>query len=183
MNVKVEKREFHKALRQRACTAVQEALAMELPGLRLSDINADAAQQAGTWNAPLSAPTTAIVPPWEWRRLWRKFSRKACRVDLAVWHNNDLYGLAIGRISPRRVVATIHYLQRSPISDKFFSLGRIATAYLVALGQELGCREVAVDRPLEELLDYYKDLGFTVEVTKGKRVIKLIYPLNTVSLD
>lgn len=118
------------------------------------------------------------MPDWDWKVLWNDFSNKACRVDVAVWVDDSLYGLAIGRVSRRRVVATIHYLQRSPlIPQPGISLGRVATAFLIALAEELGCKEIAVDRPLEALIDYYKNLGFTREVRKGKRIVKLVWKL------
>lgn len=177
-------RQDHAAVRQRAYDAVMAALSIDYPNIKLTEIDGTARAQANSWINPTTPPTTKIVPGWDWKKLWRKFSDKACRVDLAVWDNDVLYGLAIGRVSRRRIMATIHYLQRSPIaSQSGISLGRVATAYLVAMAQELGCKEVAIDQPLKELLGYYKSLGFIKEVTKGTRVIRLIYPINTIMID
>ncbi|UNW12062.1 hypothetical protein MP631_18600 [Xanthomonas phaseoli pv. phaseoli] len=150
----------------------------DFPEVRLTEIDGRARTEANSWMIPVKSPTTAKVPDWDWKDLWKEFSNKACRVDVAVWVNDSLYGLAIGRVSRRRVLATIHYLQRSPLMPQSgISLGRIATAYLVALAEQLGCSEVAVDRPLDELIGYYKNLGFTKEVRKGKKIVKLVWRL------
>nr|WP_313208301.1 hypothetical protein [Stenotrophomonas geniculata] len=173
-----EYRQHHKEVRQRAYEAVMNGLREDFPEIRLTEIDGYARAEANSWLVPINEPTTTQVPGWDWKALWKDFSNKACRVDVAVWVDDSLYGLAIGRVSRRRVVATIHYLQRSPvIPQPAISLGRVATAFLVALAKELRCKEIAVDSPLEALIDYYKSFGFTSEVRKGKRIVKLVWKL------
>lgn len=181
-----ELRRKHSDVRQRACALVEAALADEFPQIRLTEIDAKARTQANSWfaEARLYGASTAQVPNWDWNQLHRRISERARHVELAVWHNDLLYGMAVGRVSRRRVVAAIHYLQRSPIASlPDVSLGRIATAFLVAVANEWGCREVAVDSPFKQLIGYYKSLGFTKEIVKGKRVVRLVYPLSTLPID
>lgn len=150
-----ELRRKHSEIRQRACALIEAALADEFPLIRLTEIDARARTQANNWLAQskVQGATTAQVPDWDWNWLHRKFSQRARHVELAVWHDDLLYGMAVGRVSRRRVVAAIHYLQRSPVASvPNASLGRIATAFLIAVAAEWGCSEVAVDSPLEVLI-------------------------------
>jgi len=66
-------------------------------------------------------------------------------VDLAIWSSSELCGLAVGRVSPSRVVASIHYLQAAPKGHPLQgNIALIATRFLEAFGVMIGAEKVAL---------------------------------------
>lgn len=86
-----------------------------------------------------------------------------------------LCALAVGRVSKGRMIASIHYLQSNPASHGLEGeIGRIATAYLLALATQLRCSEIALNRPVPELVRYYEKLGFTRHVHRKGVLARLV---------
>ena len=169
----------HLRLREEACAVVVNELKALYPHLHLSDIDGDAVAQARRW---AEAPDTTTRPrayvPWDWRELWKRFRNHACRVDLAIRDAEVLCALAVGRVSKGRMVASIHYLQSNPASHGLEGeIGRIATAYLLALATALRCSEIALNRPVPELVRYYERLGFTRHVHRRGVLSRLVHDI------
>ncbi|WNV05891.1 hypothetical protein RP726_05625 [Candidatus Methylospira mobilis] len=89
--------------------------------------------------------------------------------------SRSVCGLALGRISDKRVVATIHFIEGNPSPHQLKGkIVPIATRYLEVLAVYLGIREISIENPVPDLIEYYKESGFVRENTKGKRVIRLL---------
>ena len=104
--------------------------------------------------------------------------RRPRRVEVALWYGETLCGLALGRISNNRVVATIHLVESNPAGNP---LGGSVVPYLAlfleAIGVIAGCKDVSIEQPVKDLVHYYESLGFTKKVTKGSKVLRLMMPL------
>lgn len=80
----------------------------------------------------------------------------------------------LGIISERRIVASIHYLQRNLINNPLEDdIGQIAVSYLDALSDIIVCKETSIEKPAPALIDYYIKMGFTKIVTKAEVVVRL----------
>lgn len=175
----------HLRLRNEACRVVVNELKALYPHLQLSDIDTDAVAQARRWaEAPCATRRRRPYVPWDWQELWRRFRNHACRVDLAIRDAEVLCALAVGRVSKGRMVASIHYLQSNPAShDLQGEAGRIATAYLLALATQLRCGEIALNRPVPELVAYYERLGFTRHVHRKGMLCRLVQDITVGGQD
>ncbi|NHZ99367.1 hypothetical protein [Massilia sp. CCM 8734] len=111
---------------------------------------------------------------WDWRQLVRKLRGRHRRIELAIWADPVLCGLAIGKISDGRVIARIDYLARAPGNHPLVGvIAEITTTYLQTLGVLAGCREAVLASPLEALLDFYRALGYTEDISSKGKVIGL----------
>lgn len=150
-------------LRQQARDLLQSyILAIAPPETVLTDINDEALDQADRWGG------------FSWGYIARKFRRRPRRMELAIWFKGELCGIACGRVSNRRVVASIHYLEGNPRAHPLKGLiAPIATRFLDTVGILLGCSETSIQNPVAELVDFYKYLGYVKENTKGKKLMRL----------
>lgn len=157
----------YRILRHAARVAVmEEFVGSASPEIRLAEIGHEALAAAGGWK------NRRVV--WDWEQLVRKLKRRPRRIELAIWVDPVLCGLAVGRISDRRVSARIDRLERAPGTFQLAGLiGEIATVYLDTIGTLAGCREAVISKPAESLLDFYKELGYTKEIIKHGKVIGL----------
>ncbi len=116
---------------------------------------------------------------WSWRDKLRLFRKRSRRVEVALWSNGELFALALGKVTEGRLHATIHYLQGSP--DRAEALhghvGKMVTDYLKIYATICECKNIVIDSPVPELVDYYKSLGFVNEVRSARRVYRLWVPL------
>ncbi|XLZ71755.1 hypothetical protein ABT364_07235 [Massilia sp. SR12] len=156
---------------------VLEPEVQELTGLpvRLKGIDQAALAAADAWRETYrDLGRDAHRPGWNGNKEAKRFGGRSRRVELAIWLDDTLCGLALGRISDRRVVATIHLLEGNPVANPLS--GRvipIASRFLEVLAITVGCREAAIDSPVPGLVHRYRAMGFTKEVTRGKKVIRL----------
>lgn len=137
------------------------------PELRITDIDADVLDAwAQTW--------TGVHPSgaggWDWRMLVENLPRRAAVLPFAIWHGNDLCGLALGQASRRRFngsrhTVTLTYLERRPESPDVPLRGKVfAIAASVAreYGMIVGARQLRLRAPDRNLLDYYRGYGFEI---------------------
>lgn len=157
--------------------AAVELEVREITGLdvKLRHIDRAALDAAEAWRfAYRDAGRLAHVPGWDWYKEARRFGRRTRRVELAIWVGDILCGLALGRISDSRIVATIHLLEGSPVGNPLGGkVISIASRFLEVLAIAVGCREAAIDSPIAALVDRYRAMGFVKEVAKGKRIVRL----------
>ncbi|MGH1507349.1 hypothetical protein [Ralstonia solanacearum] len=115
------------------------------------------------------------APGWLWSREVARARRRPRRVEAAVYaelpdQSQVLCGLILGRISNRRVVASIHLLSRAPVPNPLEGrFAKIAVRYLEFCAAAFDCATASLQRPIPELVDFYKSMGYTrVVVKKGK---------------
>lgn len=165
----------HGKIRELTCEIVEQIFSAEAPALQLRDTEDEDLEAVRRWRDAWPLHLIAIKPNWDWEIERRKIIRREARLDLAICDGGDLYGIALGRVSRRRVVATIHFMEKNPVASPLEDLiGPICTVYLEELAKQLGCREICIDRPVEALLDYYRALGFNRSIVKGRRVVRLV---------
>lgn len=142
--------------------------------VRLSDINASALQQASLWSQNYNKTRIHHKPGWDWKVEVAKYRRRPKRVELAIWVDQTLCGLVLGRVSDQRVVASIHLLESNPAQHHLMgNIALIATRYLDAFAVILDCKETSVELPVPALIEFYMDLGFKTATTRGLKVIRL----------
>jgi hypothetical protein len=153
----------YKTLRQQARALMSSYIASSLPqGTTLSDLDEQALLQANQWGG------------FAWEYIAKKFRRRPRRVELAIWFDGTLCGIACGRVSNRRIVASIHYLQSNPVEHPLNGyIAPISTLFLDTMAILAGCSESSIQNPVPGLIDFYKKLGYVKEQTKGKKIKSL----------
>lgn len=169
----------HREKRELACRIVEKLFANDAPGVELRETKDDDLLVVEAWRAKWPADLIYMRPNWDCRIERRKIIRREARLDLAICKNGTIYGIALGRVSRRRVVATIHFIERDPIQNPLEELvGPLCVTYLEELAKLTGCKEICIDRPVKALLEYYKALGFEREIKRGGRVLRLVQLIN-----
>lgn len=176
----------YRLLRKQAYLLAEQSLKTLDQGIRLSEITGPAIQAAKQWKREESDQSSKRrLAYWDWQDSLARFRRRPRRVELAIWHGQTmLCGLALGRTSNRRVVATIHLLERdpSPTNPLIGLVAPIALRFLDTYARLLGCSEIAINDPFPEVVDYYKSLGLDRVVTKGKKVISMHQKLTSIQI-
>lgn len=140
----------------------------------LSDINAAAIAQAQQWPTQYQGERAAHRPKWDWAKQLEHYRRRYRRVELAIWVDPTLCGLVLGRISDRRVSASIHLLEANPGTHPLKGdVAVLAARFLDAMTVVTGCTHAAIERPVPDLVEFYRELGFKNELMRGKRIIQL----------
>jgi hypothetical protein len=154
---------------------IEQLRRLSNPQVDLSDITEEALEQADVWRTKYPIAKHSYIPGWSWRKVVAKFRRRPRRLEVALWQDVTLCGLAVGRISDRCVVATIHYIESMPEGNPL--QGKVVpfiVRYLEALAVSLGCESVTIERPVEDLMDYYSMFGFDHRIMKGSRVVRQV---------
>jgi hypothetical protein len=127
-----------------------------------------------------------FVPGWLWAKEVTRARRRPRRVEAAVYAERTdgpavLCGLILGRVSNSRVVASIHLLSRAPEPNPLKGrVAKIAVRYLEFCAAAFGCTIASLQRPVPELIGFYKELGFQREVKKKGRIERLERDLSDV---
>lgn len=119
------------------------------------------------------------APGWLWEKELKRARRRPRRIEAAVYAEPAgqapvLCGLILGRISNHRVVASIHLLSRAPAPNPLQGrFARIAVRYLEFCAEAFQCVTASLQRPIPELVDFYKEIGYTRVVMKKGRIERL----------
>jgi hypothetical protein len=163
-------RERHAALRQEAYSHTRDAaVAAGIcgPALRLADID-DWALLA--WRETWTGRHPSGAGGWNWPRLVERLPHRPAIMPLAIWHGDDLCGLALGHLSRRRtggrrLTVTVSRIERRPEPPLVPLRGQVAVLAIVAArsyGSGLGARQIRLTYPDSALLGMYQRLGFRV---------------------
>lgn len=172
---------YYRTARRDAQQAVQTDLQEYSGGdIRLTDFNEVALEATDRWRQQYPSARGDHIPGWNWRRELRRFRNRPRRVEVVLWHGDIVCGVALGRISDRCVVATIHLVESNPEGNPLAgSVVPFITRFLETLAVSLGCKEVSIEQPAEGLVDYYAEIGFAKKVMKGQRVVRQKMNLNS----
>lgn len=166
----------YKELRREAHEMVEREHVLRFPeGLRLTDITRDAIREAMGWRYLYEEGRLIHRPSWDWEKTVRRFHSRARVVEAALWYQNKLHGIAIGRVSRGHLVASLHYLESLPTDhDLKGAVAAIMTRFLEIMGVAIGCSYASLEYPVESLVDFYSDnLGFSKKIEKHNRVLRL----------
>ncbi|QPL52366.1 hypothetical protein [Vibrio navarrensis] len=125
----------------------------------LTEITEDALLSQGEWVIPVNRQIG-----WDWRIVRNQYRRDhMARLELAVWHDDQLCGLMLGKASEGKLVVKINYVQGGEIDNpmKGFVVpiaSRCAELFAVAIEADW----VGIQDPIDEddLINYYRELGF-----------------------
>lgn len=102
--------------------------------------------------------------PWEWDKqvlAWRK--KRASQWEMAIWHKQVLCGLVVGGPSRRRSRLYVEGIEGNPSTHPL--KGHIIAIALLAserYAEGIGCAELWLVNPAEELIDEYRQAGYHV---------------------
>lgn len=109
---------------------------------------------------------------WDWKEWHRGFRNSPSRFEAALWGDNALCGLAIGRLSKGRSHLSVHLLEGSPDSRHPLK-GRVRHCILELAefyADIWDCRTVKLIEPVEQVIPLYVDMGYVV-ARRGHTVI------------
>ncbi len=134
----------------------------ELTGrLRLTDINPDAIAAQLTWPQPEDDNRQI---GWNWNQTLRDYRRNhRSRIELAIWYDETLCGLMLGKASRGKLVVKINYLQGLPNNHPLKKvILPVATRYAELFAVAIEAMWIGIQDPIdqEDLLAYYRELGF-----------------------
>jgi hypothetical protein len=163
-------RERHATVRHEAYAITRDAaLAAGIcgPALRLADIDHRALQ---AWRETWTSPHPSGAGGWDWPRLVERLPHRPAIMPLAIWYGDDLCGLALGHLSPRRtggrrLTVTVSRMERRPEPPPVPLRGQVAMLAIVAArnyGSGFGARQIRLTRPDPALVGMYERLGFRV---------------------
>lgn len=125
----------------------------------LTEINEDALRSQDEWEMPVSRQIG-----WDWRQVRNQYRRDhMARLERAVWHDEELCGLMIGKASDGKLVVKINYIQggqaENPLKGFIVPIAsHCAELFAVAIEDDwIGIQDPIDD---EDLLNYYRELGF-----------------------
>jgi hypothetical protein len=107
--------------------------------------------------------------PWEHVSGWKKSDAKG--FDLAIWYNQTLCGLCYATPRQSRLTIKIILLEGKPGSGHPLK-GLIAPLALMGVdlyAQMLGCREIEIQQPAANAVEYYQALGF--QFAEARRLV------------
>lgn len=141
------------------------------PELRITDIDEHALD---VWQHTWLGVHSSGAGGWKWPTLVENLPRRAAVLRFAIWHGDDLCGLALGHLSRRRLIGARHtvtltYVERRPEPPDVPLRGQVislATEVAENYGIIIGARRLRLRRPDRGLLSYYEQHGFTT-VWKG----------------
>ncbi len=103
---------------------------------------------------------------WNWREVRDNYRRNhIARIELAIWYNDQLCGLMIGKASKGRLVFKLNYIQgvgqEHPLKGQIVPIAS-RCAELFAISIEADWIAIQDPNDNDELLDYYREFGFNM---------------------
>ncbi len=125
----------------------------------LTEISEEAIQSQEEWDIPVNRQIG-----WDWRRVRDQYRRNhMARIELAVWHGEELCGLMIGKASDGKLVIKINYIQGGEIENPLKGYIVPIASYCAELfAVAIEADWIGIQDPIEDedLLNYYRELGF-----------------------
>jgi len=113
---------------------------------------------------------------WRWPALVDSYRRRAAVLPVAIWHGDDLCGLALGYASRHRScgyrhTVTLNYVERRPEPPPVALRGLVVPLAIAAArnyGLAMGATRLRLAHPDPGVLRYYQALGFGVVWEAGR---------------
>jgi hypothetical protein len=130
------------------------------------------------WRRTWSGVHPSGAGQWDWLAVIERRPRRAAILPFAIWHRDDLCGLALGHASRPGAsgvhhTITLSHVERRPEPPEVSLRGKImllAVTVAENYGLTLGACRVRLRAPDPNLLEYYGSLGFEA-VWKGKNPV------------
>ncbi|MGF1850892.1 hypothetical protein L4C44_03255 [Vibrio satsumensis] len=153
-------------LRLSICSQVEDYFSEEYPELvdhlRLTEIDGTALRaMRDTWVPhPIHSRNVGTLEDWRYQLQQYRISYNS-RMELAIWYDDHLCALMLGKVSRRKLTLKITYLQGAYNIDQLIGLRMaIATTYAEAYASALDIAWVGVQDPYEGAEQLYRDNGF-----------------------
>lgn len=155
----------YREIRRMAFRQAQDYLAADGIAAELRAIDAAALAAFATW------PPRRVDWPWpkmaaDWRRA------RPSRFDLALWSDNTLCGLALGRPAPSAAHLSLYYLEGNsdPGHPLYFRVLNVVITALETYATVLGKTELRLVDPLPEAVAAYCSpvMGFELVTPRGE---------------
>lgn len=135
------------------------------PELRIGDIDEHA---LAVWQRTWTGVHPCGAGGWNWRSIVENVPRRAAVLPFAIWHGDDLCGLAVGHASRHRFfgarhTVTLTYVERRPEPPEVPLRGKLvglATAVAENYGIIIGARRLCLRAPDRRLVPHYQRYGF-----------------------
>jgi hypothetical protein len=142
-----------------AKTDFEEELPEFVGHIDLTEIGEMALQAHARW--PLADEIERQIG-WNWREARDRYRRDhMARIELAIWYDDELCGLMLGKASEGKLVVKINYVEGAPEEHPLKGYivpiaARCAELFAVAIEANW----VGIQDPFEGVRDYYQELGF-----------------------
>ncbi|MDH0342104.1 hypothetical protein [Chromobacterium haemolyticum] len=143
-----------------------------------TSITEETARRADKWVYP--PERSHHQPGWGWLKELKKFKRRPRRIEAAIWSLDDdggqvLCGLVLGRVSNSRIIASITYLEGNPEQPNPLAgvVAQLAIRYLQIHATALHCTVLGINQPRPDLVEFYRELGFSRKIEKKGKVFRL----------
>lgn len=159
----------YKEIRTIAMEAVQQRLPyVDRPKIKLSKIDQHALAEATVWSS------LNRTVDWPWTSGYRHYSfQNPRRFELAIWYEDTLCSLSLGRPSPAGTRLRLEFIearpQENPLKGRTMAIV-LSTAEVYA--GLLGADEVRLIDPLDsKLIDYYATFGYEYNDGKAENTV------------
>ncbi len=153
-------------------TAIRKAVIEELNkdfyssnqrSLKAKLIDASALAQSERWNS-----SSKRKVDWEWVKGYSSFKfRYPKRFEMALWHNNVLASLSLGRPTYQGSKLRLDFIEGNPDRPDGIKVFEPTFLAMVGYAQALGARELRIMNPINsDVRHYYERFGFA-HITKG----------------
>jgi len=143
-------------------------LELELPGLRLTEINNTAIAAQKSWMGEGREPPNG---GWDWSHWIHETRRSNHRAfEVAIWQGNELCGLCLGTPNKKRLVLRVELIEGSPYTNHPLrgKIAMIALTAAEAYAIVLGSNEVRIMDPVEGALKSYLKLDYVQQKSSKK---------------
>jgi hypothetical protein len=168
-------RQYYARLRRSAYQlAREEAIqsgAVTVP-LRLADCDKHA---LAVWRTTWLDPHPTGSGGWDWNALLRRAWQDPSALNLAIWSERALCGMAVGRVSRRshegrRAWVSIDFVEGAPAPDHPLrgAVASLAISSADHYGRGLGAERLRIAEPLSGTLEMYVQMGFIPVWASGR---------------
>ncbi|MBU1393886.1 MAG: hypothetical protein KJ856_10205 [Gammaproteobacteria bacterium] len=160
-------RKFRK-IRQDIYEEVSRLVVEEFPDLdgriRLTEITMNALDaRINNWEQHPDPERQILDDPEDWRTTTDRYKRDhPTRLELAIWYDDTLCGLMLGKPSEGRLVVKINFIEgafENPLKGMILP---IATQCAELFASFIGAPWVGIQDPLDGVRWRYEELGFTL---------------------
>lgn len=158
-----ESTEVYRYARQRAFDLVRDSLVSRRvlgPGFSVRPLDATAVDTwEMTWRGTRHWTHKGGFP---WRVLQRQYCRKPRNFHVALWYEDELCGLAVGRVSEGHENLALHFMEGSPDPEHALrgNVADVVFACAQLYARAVGAGWLVLKNPDRNLESFYQELGF-----------------------
>ncbi|MGG6760233.1 UNVERIFIED_CONTAM: hypothetical protein ITH83_25335, partial [Salmonella enterica subsp. enterica serovar Weltevreden] len=109
-----------------------------------------------------------------------KRARSCKRFDVAVWGEDVLCGLSVGKLTRGKKTVRMDYLEACPTAHPLEKrITMIVVAVALSVAKKVGAQHVAIFNPIkdkeEKVLKHYQSYGFTQRMLYGRFLKNVLY--------